>query len=56
MIILYRYRNNDEATRKFVKIFSLRFDLDGRPVNSPVYNLMNKNNSSGAPASGYWSW
>jgi hypothetical protein len=53
MIILYRYRNNDEATRKYVKLFSLRFDLDGRPVNSPVYNLMNKSNTSSVPGSVY---
>jgi len=53
MIILYRYRNNDEATRKSVKLFSLRFDLDGRPVNSPVYNLMNKTSSSAAAGSLY---
>jgi hypothetical protein len=53
MIVLYRYRNNNETTKKSVKFFNLRFDLDGRPVASPVYNLFNKNESSNAAGSLY---
>ena len=53
MIILFRYRSNTESTHKSVLLFNVRFDLDGRPINSPVYNLMNKNDSTMAAGGTY---
>lgn len=41
MIILFRFRSNTEETRKYVRLFNVKFDLDGRPVYSPVYNILN---------------
>ena len=46
MIVLFRFRNNTDTTKKYVKIFNLRFDLDGRSVADPIYNLMNQRESA----------
>ena len=53
-IILIRFRSNTEATRKSVRLFNLRFDLDARPINSPVYNIMNNQQPANYNAQGYW--
>lgn len=49
-IILLKYRNNTESTKKAVRLFNLRFDLDARPINSPVFNIMNNNSQSYQPS------
>jgi hypothetical protein len=38
-IMLFRYRNNDSEIRKKVKLLNLRFDLDGKPKNSPLHAI-----------------
>lgn len=53
MIILFRFRNNTETTKKSVRLLNIRFDLDGRPVANPVYNLFNKNETSSKAGSLY---
>lgn len=39
-LLLYRFRNNDDQTRKSVRLLNLRFDLDGTSEASPIARII----------------